>query len=104
MYFYTVSDFEKGILSGGSTFFKEAALYLTDLLKTISKERSIRLLSFSDGMIYDINESIGILNTLLETRKVKHQINSVSVRVYNGTEPDTQILMKLSEFLIRLMV
>ena len=98
IYFYAVSDFEKGILSGVRTLFKEAALNLTDLLKTISKERSIRLLSFSDGKIQDINESIGILNALLETRKVKHQINSVSVRVYNGAEPDTQILMKLSEF------
>jgi len=98
IYFYSVSDFEKGILSGGATYFKEAALHLTDLLKTISKERSIRLLSFSDGVIYDIEKSIGILNTLLETRKVKHQMNSVSVRVYNGAEPDTKILMKLSEF------
>ena len=34
----------------------------------------------------------------MNSDKTKHQMNSVSVRVCHQTEPDTQILMKLSAF------
>ena len=85
-------------MSGGGTHFKTAANKLKDLLKTISRERSIRLLSFSDGEIYDQQESMKILDEILNTNKTRHQMNSISVRVIHGTEPDTKILMKLSTF------
>ena len=98
LYFFDVSDFEKCYLSGGSTYFKTAANKLKDLLKTVSRERSIRLLSFSDGEICEKNESMKILDEILNTNKTRHQMNSVSVRVIHGTEPDTEILMKLSTF------
>ena len=98
LYFLNVLDFKKQILSGGSTKFSGAANYLNTILNSVSKERSIRLLSFSDGKIFDINESMKSLNSILNSNKTKHQMNSVSVRVCHGTEPDTQILMKLSSF------
>ena len=68
------------------------------MLKYISRERSIRLLTFSDGEISDSEESKRIMDLYLNSGKTRHQMNSVSVRVCHGTEPDTQILMKLSSF------
>ena len=97
-YFYDILKFEKNRLRGCQTYFKEAANYLDMLLNSVSRERSIRLLSFSDGEINDINKSLEILNQILNSGKTKHQMNSVSVRVCHGTQPDTKILMKLSSF------
>ena len=97
-YFYDILKFEKNRLCGYSTYFEEAANYLDILLNSVSRERSIRLLSFSDGEINDINKSLEILNQILNSGKTKHQMNSVSVRICHGTEPDTKILMKLSSF------
>ena len=98
LYFYLVSDFEKCHLSGDTTYFKNAANYLNMILNSISNERSIRLLNFSDGAICDQEESIQILDQILNSDKVRHQMNSVSVRVCHDTEPDTKVLMKLSAF------
>ena len=98
LYFYHVSDFENCYLSGGSTYFENAALNLKMILNSLSKERSVRLLSFSDGLICDINESMIILDEISNSRKAKHQMNSVSVQIQHGTEPDSKILMKLSTF------
>ena len=97
-YFYDILKFEKNRLRGCQTYFEEAANYLDMLLNSVSRERSIRLLSFSDGEINDINKSLEILNQILNSGKTKHQMNSVSVRICHGTEPDTKILMKLSSF------
>ena len=97
-YFYDIHKFEKKSLYGGSTYFKKAAYHLKMLLNSVSRERSIRLLSFSDGDIYDSNKSLKILNKILNSGKTKHQMNSVSVRINHDTQPDTKILMKLSSF------
>ena len=98
LYFFNISDFENNFLSGGGTHFVGAANHLKFILNSVSKERSIRLLSFSDGDIYDIKESMLILNSISNSSISRHQINSVSVRVCHNTEPDTKILMKLSTF------
>ena len=97
-YFYDISDFEECSLSRGVTSFTKAAIYLGLILKYVSRERSIRLLSFSDGEIYDSKKAMKFLDFFLNSDKTKHQMNSVSVRVCHQTEPDTQILMKLSAF------
>ena len=98
LYFYNIYDFEKCCLYGGTTYFENAAKKLGDILNSVSRERSIRLLSFSDGLICNEDKSIQILDKILNSIKTKHQINSVSVRVFHGEEPDTKILMKLSTF------
>ena len=98
LYFFDTSDFDKCYLSGGGTYFQNAAYNLCYMLKYISRERSIRLLTFSDGEISDSEESKRIMDLYLNSGKTRHQMNSVSVRVCHGTEPDTQILMKLSSF------
>ena len=97
-YFYDIFKFENNGLYGGSTYFKKAAYHLKMLLNSVSRERSIRLLSFSDGDIYDSNKSLKILNKILNSGKTKHQMNSVSVRINHYNQPDTKILMKLSSF------
>ena len=98
LYFFTNKDFQKNSLSGDNTNFEEAANWLKKILNSVSRERSIRLLSFSDGEIHDIYPSMKVLEEILNSPKTKHQMNSVSVRVCHGTEPDTKILMKLSAF------
>ena len=98
LHFFCVSEFENCYLSGGSTYFKNAAEYLKMMLNSVSRERSIRLLTFSDGYIYDKYDSMQILDQILNSRKDRHQMNSVSVRVGHNTVPDTEVLMKLSSF------
>ena len=98
LYFWNVYDFENCELEGKGTSFVNAANYLNTILNTVSRERSIRLLSFSDGEIFDKEKSVQILDQILNSRKTKHQMNSVSVRLNHGTEPDTEVLMKLSSF------
>ena len=75
LYFLNVLDFKKQVLSGGFTNFLGAANNLNTILNSVSKERSIRLLSFSDGEISDIDESMQILNSILNSNKTKHQMN-----------------------------
>ena len=98
LHFFTDKDFQTNTLSGGSTNFEGAANWLKVIFNTVSRERSIRLLSFSDGEIHDIPNSMKILDDILNSDNAKGQINSVSVRVCHNTEPDTKILMKLSAF------
>ena len=98
LYFYDIFKFEKNRLYGGHTYFKEAANNLKQLLNSVSRERSIRLLSFSDGKIDDSDKSIKILEKILNSGKTKHQMNSISVRIYHDTQPDTKVLMRLSSF------
>ena len=97
-YFYDVLQFENNKLCGGTTYFEEAAINLKLLLDSVSRERSIRLLSFSDGEISDSSKAMKILDKILNSGKTRHQMNSVSVRICHGTQPDTKILMKLSAF------
>ena len=98
LYFYDIFKFEKSNLCYKGSYFKEAAQNLELLLNLVSRERSIRLLSFSDGSIFDAHEAMKILDKILNSGKAKHQMNSVSVRVCHDTQPDTKILMKLSLF------
>ena len=99
LYFYDINDFKKGnIESGGSTQFIGAASYLETLLKFINSERSIRLLTFSDGEIFDSTKSINYLEKILNSKEGKRQMYSLPVRVYHDSEPDSEVLLKLSNF------
>ena len=99
LYFYDKSDFENCQLSGTNTYFRGAAKHLNNILNNISRERSIRLLCFSDGEIYDAEESKKILEKMFKNTKNRHQIKSLSIRVcHEKAEPDTKLLMKLANF------
>ena len=95
--FFDATEFETCHLCGNETYFEKAADYLDEILNSVSRERSIRMLSFSDGDIHDKYISNEKLEKILNSPKSKHQINSVSVRIIHDT-PNTQILMKLSKF------
>ena len=69
------------------------------LLDSVSRERSIRLLSFSDGEISDSPEAMEIVDIIFNSGKTKQpQINSISIRISHNARPDTRILMRLSSF------
>ena len=98
IYFFDVRQFDTCNFSGNDTFFIQAAENLEKVLNSVSRERSIRMLTFTDGDIHDPNRSGKKLDEMLNSPKIKHQMNSVSVRVCHDTKPDTKILMKLSRF------
>ena len=100
LFFYDKSEFDDCELKKGlNTYFCTAAKNLNDILNSISRERSIRLLCFSDGEIYDAKESNKILDEILNSTKNRHQIKSLSIRVcHEKANPDTKLLMKLSNF------
>ena len=99
LYFYDPSQFEDCKLSGWDTFFKGATINLKNVLDKISRERSIRLLCFSDGEIHDSVKSMKNLEEILNSPKIRHQMKSLSVRVCHGNvEPDAKVLLKLSKF------
>ena len=79
LYFWNVYDFENCELKGKGTFFVNATNYLNTILNTVSRERSIRLLSFSDGEIFEKEKSVQILDQILNSRKTKHQMNSLKM-------------------------
>jgi hypothetical protein len=103
-YFFNISDFKNYFkncqLRWNYTYFKKASDLLKDILGTVSKKRSIRLLTFSDGIIKDSSECMKKLDIILNSTKLRHQMKSVSVRVSNNSNsvPDTKVLMKLSTF------
>ena len=102
LYFLNISDLENYFknykLRWKGTYFKEASDKLKDILSTVSKKRSIRLLTFSDGVIKDSSECMKKLDQMLNSTKLRHQMKSVTVRVSNDSVPDTKVLMKLSSF------
>ena len=103
-YFFNISDFKNYFkncqLRWNYTYFKKASDLLKDIPGTVSKKRSIRLLTFSDGIIKDSSECMKKLDIILNSTKLRHQMKSVSVRVSNNSNsvPDTKVLMKLSTF------
>ena len=98
VHFLNISNFKNHCVCGNDTFFLGAATNLEKLLNKISKRRSIRLLTFSDGIIHDKPKSIKKLEEILKSSRSKHQMNSLPIRVFHGDEPDTNVLMKLSKF------
>ena len=97
--FLDKSQFEDIKKSGLNTYFLDAANHLKNILDNINTERSIRLLCFSDGEIYDGEESKKKLDEILNSTKKRHQIKSLSIRVcHEKANPDTKLLMKLSNF------
>ena len=59
IYFCDIKDFENGsrFLYGGGHVFPDAVEYLRDILRYTSKERSIRLLTFSDLDCYTFSSN-----------------------------------------------
>ena len=98
IYFFDSRQFDTCNFKGFDCFFIPAAENLEKILNSISRERSIRMLTFTDGDIHDLTESKKKLDEILNSPKIKHQMNSVTVRVCHNTIPDTGILMKLSKF------
>ena len=98
IYFFDSRQFDTCNFKGIDTFFIQAAENLEKILNSISRERSIRMLTFTDEDISDPTESKKKLDEILNSPKIKHQMNSVTVRVCHDTIPDTEILMKLSKF------
>ena len=97
--FFDKSEFDNCKLSGLNTYFLGAANHLNDILNKISRERSIRLLCFSDGEIYDSKKAKQKLDEIIDSTRNRHQINSLSIRVcHEKANPDTKLLMKLSNF------
>ena len=112
LYFTDYGQFKKCNISEGGTLFYEAAQYFKSLLQAISKERSIRVLTFSDGEIGDEAICLSYLEEILNSPTAKHHMNCVSVRVRSEykkdilgneinnfeSQPNTRLLMKLSKF------
>ena len=99
LYFYDALKFKNNQLSGWGFYSREAAENLQLLLDSVSRERSIRLLSFSDGEISDSPEAMEIVDIIFNSGKTKQpQINSISIRISHNARPDTRILMRLSSF------
>ena len=81
----------------GSTFLSKALKKLFEILKTLEKGRSIRILVFSDGELHDEDETISIASDIAEITKGIFRINAQAIRYYTSAsvEPDTRGLSSI---------
>ena len=95
VYNYTIEQFKlSNIQSAGTTLVSEAFKNLKSYLSKFSKKNSLRILTISDGQIFDKDNAIIILNDIYSTYYGQFPINSRCVRVGN-VEPDTKIFLNI---------
>ena len=95
IYKYNINQFKSSnIRQGGNTFVSEALANLKKYLSEFSDKNSLRILTISDGQIFDKDSAISILNDIYSTYYGKIPINSRCVRVGNY-DPDTRIFLNI---------
>ena len=100
VYNYNINQFKSSnINSGGTTLVSEAFQNLKSYFSKFSNKKSLRILTISDGQIFDKDSAITIINDIYSTYYGKFPINSRCVRVGN-VEADTricEIIRKITE-------
>ncbi len=95
VYNYNINQFKSSnINSGGTTLVSEAFQNLKSYFSKFSNKKSLRILTISDGQIFDKDSAITIINDIYSTYYGKFPINSRCVRVGN-VEADTRIFLNI---------
>ena len=95
VYNYTIDQFKKSnIRLGSSTYVSRAFENLKAYFSIFPKNNCLRILTISDGQIYDKNSAITILNEIYSSYYGQFPINSRCVRVGND-EADTRIFLNI---------
>ena len=95
VYNYNINQFRSGnINTGGSTLVSEAFQNLKSYFSSFSKKNSLRILTISDGQIFDKDNAITIINDIYSTYYGQFPINSRCVRVGN-VDADTRIFLNI---------
>ena len=94
-YNYNIDQFKSSnINSGGTTLVSGAFEKLIIYFSQFSKKNSLRILTISDGQIFDKENAINIINEIYSTYYGQFPINSRCVRVGND-DPDTRIFLNI---------
>lgn len=87
------------IVSGGTTLMLGAVQKCKEVFKTLDSSKPVRLLTISDGEIFDQPETAAeaaALNTYLRSLNPRFLINSNAIRLFTSTaQPDTQAVSSL---------
>ena len=104
VYNYNIEQFKSShISSAGTTLVSDAFKNLKSYLSKFSEKNSLRILTISDGQIFDKDNAITILNDIYSTYYGQFPINSRCVRVGN-VEADTKIFLNILRLIITYLI
>ena len=99
---YEVSDLVKGISisANGQTYMKPALQNLNTYLKETNKNKHIRILTISDGQLFDQDETAKYSSEVLKVIEEKQLlVNSQAIRFFTSqSQPDTRGLSSCLQF------
>jgi hypothetical protein len=100
LYFDSIEKMEKHYINAGSSTCMSGAIKnLGNILKTYDTCTNIRLLTLSDGIVFDQQDTLDLATELATYYKDKHVINSQAIRFYTSAgQPDTRALASVLQF------